>query len=378
MSRRRRNSSSPEPELLPAAAVSTTALRSDDYNFDDQDEELLSEQRPQTYNGQSSALPGLGEDREPFYGPAANGVDYLRMVRCEARGIPELLSAQGAGFPPSSAENVEYAGKHDEGGYWQDGAYTATPSAKLPEDDAYPQAQLRYYEALLLQFALLRATLNCVPPLGVIENLGASHPISFPPDSRQARKQWEAHILQYDPNPAQLACMDDGSILTLLRLICRRVYALFRAHDVVTAKRVNLWIWSVLGRCPGREVLDSDRIAELRELAKRASCMADRLIHTKDAGTHVLTRDNIGNGHITGEDSDEYEDDEVNSLLDAQGYVSMPHETINVITEKLVSLDAIVTVVGEVYGQRDLLQARKRWDSAPIVTSECMAHGTAG
>lgn len=48
-------------------------------------EALKERERPQTdvTYGQTGAFPGLDPcDKEPFYGPANDGLDYLRMVRC--------------------------------------------------------------------------------------------------------------------------------------------------------------------------------------------------------------------------------------------------------------------------------------------------------
>lgn len=371
MSRRRRNSSSPESEGSPEVQDSTIIHGDDDCDSDDQDE-TLPDERPQAYSGQSNALPGLGDDKEPFYGPAVNGVDYLRMVRWEAKGIPELLSTQDTGILPLPGDNIEALDRGHEGGYWQDGAYTAKPSIKPPDNDAYPQAQLRYFEALLARFAILRATLRCTPPLELVEDLRTSQLISFPCDSKQARKQWETYVLQHDPVPAQLACMDEKSVQNLLGLIHRRLYAWFRTRDAVITRRINLWIWSALGKAPGREVLDSDEIAELRELAKRAIAMTERLTQSETTTAHISS--SHGDAHKETDEVDSDSDDEAKCHCDAQGSFSMSHEIQAGLEEKLVSLDAIVTIVGEVYGQRDLLQARRCWELVPTVTADSMAH----
>jgi regulator of vacuolar morphogenesis len=78
MSLKRRNTSSPEPEDYPIKR------RSISYEYDSDDSDVPDvDQKPQidATTGQSGAFPGLGNDDELFYGPAADGMDYLRMVR---------------------------------------------------------------------------------------------------------------------------------------------------------------------------------------------------------------------------------------------------------------------------------------------------------
>lgn len=82
MPRRRRNSSSSESEDLP------TPKRARPFSIDesDLDYEPSAREEPKlnpTY-GQRGAFPGLedgGDEDELFYGPASNGLEYLRMVR---------------------------------------------------------------------------------------------------------------------------------------------------------------------------------------------------------------------------------------------------------------------------------------------------------
>jgi hypothetical protein len=78
MSRKRRNTSSAEPESPPTKRPSISVNSdSDESDYPDVG------QRPQidAITGQSGAFPGLTNDDDDFYGPAADGIDYLRMVR---------------------------------------------------------------------------------------------------------------------------------------------------------------------------------------------------------------------------------------------------------------------------------------------------------
>ncbi len=85
MSRKRQNTSSPEPDDAPSPKRQDTRDAEDSYDdsWDDSDAEE-NDETPQVseYTGQIGAFPGLrSSGNDLFYGPAADGIDYLRMVR---------------------------------------------------------------------------------------------------------------------------------------------------------------------------------------------------------------------------------------------------------------------------------------------------------
>jgi hypothetical protein len=81
MSRKRRNTSSPEPDDgVPSPKRRDTQEAGSSYDVD----ERAKRETPyiDDLTGQTGAFPGLGtETDELFYGPARDGIDYLRMVR---------------------------------------------------------------------------------------------------------------------------------------------------------------------------------------------------------------------------------------------------------------------------------------------------------
>jgi regulator of vacuolar morphogenesis len=83
MSRKRRNTSSPEPDDSPQPKRLRAASSSDDEEVDFDDLQDVREQPSLNQeSGLRYAFPGLGGDSdELYYGPAADGIDYLRMVR---------------------------------------------------------------------------------------------------------------------------------------------------------------------------------------------------------------------------------------------------------------------------------------------------------
>ena len=81
MPRKRRNTSSPEPDN----DVSSSKRRLAPEAGSGEDDAINQDRRETPYvdefTGQTGAFPGLGGGDEMFYGPASDGVDYLRMVR---------------------------------------------------------------------------------------------------------------------------------------------------------------------------------------------------------------------------------------------------------------------------------------------------------
>ena len=81
MDRKRRNTSSPE---LDSPSPSPKRSRQATEDYDSEDEERMSDEQPRidALSGQKGAFPGLrDDDDEIFYGPANDGIEYLRMVR---------------------------------------------------------------------------------------------------------------------------------------------------------------------------------------------------------------------------------------------------------------------------------------------------------
>ena len=79
MSRKRRNTSSPEPDDTPSPKSRDLEC---DWDGSDADDDSREAPHVDAFSGQIGAFPGLGKDNgELFYGPASDGIDYLRMVR---------------------------------------------------------------------------------------------------------------------------------------------------------------------------------------------------------------------------------------------------------------------------------------------------------
>ncbi|OQV05402.1 hypothetical protein CLAIMM_10153 [Cladophialophora immunda] len=357
MSRKRRNTSSPEPDESPPVKRR--------YRSDSEEDEADEAPYVDQFSGQVGAFPGLGEDTgELFYGPASDGVDYLRMVRSEAKGVPSIITTQ---ISASHLDGLKDKEEVEQGGYYYDGAYTAVNQtlSRIEAKTPLPPAQLQYYNSLLAHFRLVRATLRCLPPLPAVEALGLSQFISFPENTRKVRKQWEEHMLSVDPHPVQVACMDTDTVVELVRFLSAKLDKMLHTRDMARITRIGAWTWAVLGKCRDRGELSSEEVGDIRELAQKA-------LRLQETGGERHETEEGGEG----EDEDEKEVpsekpdagandtlEETPTLKNRDGEAELAEIIEDSSRQKCVSvvLDMIVTVAGEVYGQRDLLDHRSKW-----------------
>ena len=161
-----------------------------------------------------------------------------------------------------------------------------------------------------------------------VKALGKERLISLPLGSEKAREAWVRMITEREPSMVQMASVDGESVWELVRLLGERL-------DIVGAgpNRVGAWIWAVLGKCPERGQCVSEEIGELRVMAR--------------AAVELLQE---GDGSGDGRESEHA----AGTQEEYRGAKSWQ-------TTSMV-LDMILTIVGEVYGQRDLLEERRTWE----------------
>ncbi len=327
----------------------------------------------------------------------------------------------------------------DTRGYYQDGAYTAAPvlgpvlppDASSVEEDKDPQEA--YYEALALRFNDFRDNLRLAPPAGAIAALDDRHPISLPRGSSGAAAQWRKLLHSTDPLPAQLAAMDQQTVLSLIKFL---VSGLKRGRPI--EQRTSRWAWVLLGRLNDAGCLGSEEVGIVRDLGKRAAWLLVRIRQEKEADdTEVIAVEDGSeeeDGLITHADIAEADSqqptgaeakavdqakslhrdleteitlqtasdskpakDDSSKALEASAAEASEDGVINeedqlaVLKERMIArvastsaetgndtgvppepklqfgntvatIDMILTIVGEFYGQRDLLEFRDLWD----------------
>lgn len=195
----------------------------------------------------------------------------------------------------------------------------------------------------------------------------------------------------------------------MVKLLKNLLAVTVRSRSRERINRLGLWIWSVLGKCSEAGQLGSEEVSELRELGKRAVGLlvgirdrsGENYGHQDNDGEEVVEEEaNVGRagdsaavkGTTRSATTDkgapphpelEMSDLELakvllakqlnedlrpveNGRLSEMGNLQEDDETeISVDKQIRGMLDMIITIIGELYGQRDLLEFRDIWDDEP-------------
>ncbi|CAG7917582.1 unnamed protein product [Penicillium olsonii] len=367
--------------------------------------------------GQRGAFPGLDDGGdELFYGPADDGLEYLRMVRSEANALPTLFVAR---TQTSVAQDSSSSQQNDSepftttkaskpiGFFERESAYVA-PVGKNKNQDAhspsriealYPSTQISYYNLLRHRFILLRSTLRCSPPAEAIRALDDLHPISLPHNAGSAHKEWRRLLLAVDPQMVQVACMDMESVLEVLEILARMMSDVVRSEDTERIRRIGAWAWALLGKCREVGQLATEEVGVIRNLGKRAATILRKVQETESYFAEEEAEDDGLKESATSEDqateelstetsesaeakeTTEAQDSNVSDAPEEPSELEAAKERLRaqlqsidepaatpasfdedaLVQQTRALLDMVITVVGEFFGQRDLLESREVW-----------------
>lgn len=138
------------------------------------------------------------------------------------------------------------------------------------------KAQDAFYDSLKARFEILRRNLRASPSVHALQSLDHQHPISLPFGSKMADKEWKYHLLHTTPLPAQLASLDSPSILRLLKLVEGQ---LENCRKTNIPNNLGLWAWSLLAKLDDVGLLQTREVGVVRDLAKMAIWV--RMMHHK-------------------------------------------------------------------------------------------------
>ncbi|EMC97879.1 hypothetical protein BAUCODRAFT_406566 [Baudoinia panamericana UAMH 10762] len=250
----------------------------------------------------------------------------------------------------------------DSRGYVSGGAYIgrAMPAAadQLHEIEL-KDPQTYYAKGLKRRFLEQRRQMHLAPGLAALEELNDKHPISLPSGSNKAYAEWGRLLKTTAPLAVQVRSMEQATVRRLLELT-DRLY-LLRGKDIDTV--TSTWIWSLLARLDDVGTMDNDEVCAIRDLGKKAVLV--QLSFRDSAAAKQL--DDLGarsspEAFNPAEVSLEDEEDDATN-----GTPTTPSNTAIGIPAKrqntLATLDMIITVVGDVFGQRDLLEFRQKWEA---------------
>lgn len=366
-----------------------------------------------SFTGQWAALGSLsyqfedGQEEEEFSGEEAEAMAYLRGVRTERQAMPEFFSAPN--------DDMYNSGLGDTRGYFEDGAYVAAPilgPMQVPTATVEPQDA--FATALKTRFLEQRKQLHVNSSHKVLESLGEKHPTAFP-NGNKAYAHWHRTLQFTQPQPAQIRAMDQDTVVRVLDLLQDR----FLQREKEISANMSAWVWSLLARLDDVGSMDSDRVNQIRQFGKRAILIQVSFRDPDAARELERAGRSDGNGIATtptasNADIDEEEENETTSkraVADADNAVAaaavdisadsqaqveeLSHKNTNGdagaenmtastatkssqqtatnatrerATEEgskrmntLATLDTIIVLVGDVFGQRDLLEFRQPW-----------------
>ncbi|KAK4495462.1 hypothetical protein PRZ48_013793 [Zasmidium cellare] len=325
-------------------------------------------------NEKTNQYPQLGlvsfswdeEDQDEDYDSTTEeAMAYLRAVRSERQSLPEILTAPTHDQAPEANEpwpddKGNDSTKKDES---HDDAVVAPALPPVPkEDDRAPQKV--YTRSITQRFLDQRRQLRLPPTAKALADLDDSYPISFPQGNNKAFAEWLRLLSSKAPRIAQLQSLEQETVFDLLELLQSRVLTPGKAIET----HVSNWIWSLLARLDDVGNMTNDQVYPLRELGKRAVFLqysitspeiAAQLESLGQSGSKMLNEDDVPSDDVEHIDEASKQPDSKALKNDQATATADPKAMDNT----LATLDMILVVVGEVYGQRDLLEFRTPWEA---------------
>ncbi|KAF2724750.1 hypothetical protein K431DRAFT_336617 [Polychaeton citri CBS 116435] len=318
--------------------------------------------------GQMPALGSLAyqwddEDGEEEYGSEQEeAMAYLRAVRAERQGIPEILHAQSTDM--NEEEEAPYHDQADDTrGFYEDGSYVARPSLGpvLPPNMRQTLDPQEVYTGRLRdRFLAQRAHLRCSPTAHAIVALEDSRPTSMPSGNAKASEEWTRILQSMPPSPVQLQLMNQQSVVNLLDLIQQR---LLRIGSPISGT-LSIWIWSLLSRLEDVGVMTNDEVYHVREFGLQSLKVQLSLL---DPEASAQLEQAISQHQAEGDPSrvnggpNVNREDNRSAQINNEMYPDESNIKTADVQLSLATFDMILVVVGDCYGQRDLLEHRHPW-----------------
>ncbi|KAI7169546.1 hypothetical protein D0864_15801, partial [Hortaea werneckii] len=299
-----------------------------------------------------------GEIDEDYDSIEEEAMAYLRAVRSERQTLPTILTA------PQGTDNAELyeRGLGDNRGHLADGTFTAQPTIgpSVPNTtETAIDAQEAYIKLLRQRFLQQREEMHRPPNQGAIASLDDDHPITCPARSPKARAEWARLLTSTSPQTAQVKAMDRDTIYSILSIV--QETHLKRSTEIATY--TGAWIWALISRLDDVGTMDNDQASSLRELGKKA-VLVQLSFRDSDAAQQLEAVGAEEKKAIPNEEDLKPEDDSEkpgnssngSRIVEVEGHpevhVDLSRETT------LATLDMIINIVGDVFGQRDLLEFR--------------------
>jgi len=255
-----------------------------------------------------------------------------------------------------------FNGSHDDKGFLCEGAYIARPlqtPSSLEKSPTTIEPQEAYAAALKKRFLKQRDLLRAASKISMHMSPEMKRPTSLPKGSNKAYSEWISVLTTAVPLCTQVSSLDPDSTYRLIQLI-QRVHLV----DGMTISNItSAWIWALLAHLDDVGTMDSDQVNAVREFGKHA-VLAKKSFSENAAPQQI--------------DSLEVKDDtKRDEPISPQMLIESPRSSVGdnssnnglkattVRSESrvntLATLDMIISIVGDIFGQRDLLEYRENW-----------------
>ncbi|KAK5109574.1 hypothetical protein LTR62_006925 [Meristemomyces frigidus] len=320
--------------------------------------------RPTSKNPITGQWPALGSVRyqhddnddgqTEYESEEEEAMAYLRAVRNERLALPEVAHAPY----DDEKEQLYGSGVGDARGYVEDGAYIGRPEigpVMPPSAKTQITAREAYTSALKRRFLEQREQMHQPPGAAALASLDENHPTVFVASSNKSYAQWTRLLTSTAPLPAQIRALDSEAAKELLQLL-QRLYMKRGEH---LHERLGVWIWSLLARLDDVGTMDNDEVYTVRDFGKRA-VLVQLSFSDPTAALHLESMDGTDAAADAKESGAVQSDADAGASKEGEPRISLDI-TSPAALNTLVTLDAVITIVGEVFGQRDLLEFRRDW-----------------
>jgi hypothetical protein len=290
---------------------------------------------------------GQGDGDEDSLSEEDEAMAYLKAVRSERQGMPTVLRAV-----EEQSDDIDYT-MGDSRGYYVDDCYIARPVLRpeAPRKSTI-SAKEAYTEMLKRRFDAMRARLSEEYPVGeTMTRTEDNKPVPQPNAGKKAYAECVEMVQNMPPSLAQLQALDQEDTLSMLELIQKR----FFNRGETLSPNASAWIWALLAKLNDVGTMNNDEVFVLRDLGKRALVIS---ISFNNAAMAAQLEE-ISRAEAASESDEPNTSQHDAAKTDTAG---------SSVTQKLdpentlATLDMIVTIVGEFFGQRDLLDSRRSWD----------------
>lgn len=304
------------------------------------------------------------QDDEEYDSTTEDALAYLNSVREERQAIPEVLAAARQVLDSHDHDGEE--DEADEEDLIEEDTYIGSPAPHAPEADVTDPRYV-FTKALKDRFLLQRKHLHINTDATKLVKPGNDSPIFYQEGNQKQYTQWQRVLGTKSPMPAQLRSMSQDTVFRLLALLQETHLVKGKNIEIVT----SAWIWSLLGRLDDVGSMSNDQVFPLRELGKRVIFLQ---LHFSDPETaaQLEALEQQEQSLVTKPQAEaegaNLPSESVNAGqgVGAEATTSHAQQTkpVEATENTLATLDMILVIVGEVFGQRDLLEFRQSWTTA--------------